>query len=170
VWQPIDDTFGLPAGLRPDPNDKRVLFYLAVNNTIAPKFRVNGFGATLTGAIPVYLPGEMTLIKAEAYARAGAPADLVNSLIEINKIVTKKPANDPFGVGADLSPLVGPLTQAQLLTEIYKQRSIEMFMSGQRLEDSRRLARPATERRRTFLPYPNREKDQNSNTPADPAG
>jgi hypothetical protein len=125
-----------------------------------------GFGATSTTPWPIYLPGEITLIKAEAYARQNPP-DLVNALIELNKVVTKKPANDPFGVGADLLPLVG-LTQQQILDQIYKHRSIELFMSGLKLEDMRRFARPNAERRRNFLPYPFLERDNNSNTPADP--
>lgn len=110
----------------------------------------------------------MTLIKAEAYARQASP-DAGLALIELNKIITKKPAADPYGVGADLLPLVGPLTPAQILTEVYKQRSIEMFLSGQRLEDSRRLGRPQTERKRNFVNYPFRERDQNPNTPVDPS-
>jgi hypothetical protein len=109
----------------------------------------------------------MTLIKAEAYARM-SPPDLANALIELNKIVTKKPANDPFGVGADL-PALGPMTQTEILAEIYKQRSIELFMSGLRLEDTRRFGRPATEKRRNLLPYPFLERDNNPNTPADPS-
>jgi hypothetical protein len=51
---------------------------------------------------------------------------------------------------------------------IYKHRSIELFMSGLRLEDMRRFARPLTERKRNFFPYPFRERDNNTNTPADP--
>lgn len=167
IYQPVNNNLGLPVGLQPDPNDKRIPFYLDQNMTVAPLWRVGGFGRTLTGSIPVYLPGEITLIKAEAYARAGG-ADLANSLIEINKIVTKKAAADPFGVGADLPLLVGPLTQPQLLAEIYKQRSIEMVMSGLRLEDSRRLGRPVAERLRNFVNYPFTERDQNPNTPVDP--
>lgn len=168
LWQPISNTLGLPAGLTPDPADKRLPFYLSENLTIAPRWRMNGFAATLSTEWPVYLPGEMTLIKAEAYARQATP-DLALALLELNKIVTKKPAADPNGVGADLPPLVGPLTVAQILTEVYKQRSIELFLSGQRLEDSRRLARPQAERKRNFVNYPFRERDQNPNTPADPA-
>jgi len=168
LWQPIDDTFGLPVGLRPEANDKRISFYLSINNTIAPKWRMAGFAATLTSEWPIYLPGEMTLIKAEALARQASP-DLVNALVELNKIQTKKPSQDPLGVGADLAPLVGPFTQAQILTEIFRQRSIEMYISGQKLEDSRRLGRPQTERKRNFVNYPFRERDQNPNTPADPA-
>lgn len=168
LWQPIDDTFGLPVGLRPDANDKRISFYLSINNTIAPKWRMAGFAATLTSEWPIYLPGEITLIKAEALARQATP-DLANALVELNKIQTKKASQDPLGVGADLPPLVGPLTQAQILTEVFRQRSIEMYISGQKLEDSRRLGRPQTERKRNFVNYPFRERDQNPNTPADPA-
>jgi hypothetical protein len=108
----------------------------------------------------------MTLIKAEAYARMPVP-DLVNGLLELNKIVTKTPASDPFGVGADLPPLL-PMTQAQLLEQIYKHRSIELFMSGLKLEDMRRFGRPNAERRRNLMPYPLRERDNNPNTPPDP--
>ena len=168
LWQPIDDTFGLPVGLRPDANDKRISFYLSINNTIAPKWRMAGFAATLTSEWPIYLPGEITLIKAEALARQATP-DLANALVELNKIQTKKASQDPLGVGADLPPLVGPLTQAQILTEVFRQRSIEMYISGQKLEDSRRLGRPQSERKRNFVNYPFRERDQNPNTPTDPA-
>lgn len=168
LWQPIDDTFGLPAGLAPDPADKRIPFYLSINNTIAPKWRMNGFAKAIDTEWPVYLPGEITLIKAEAYARQASP-DLGAALVELNKIITKQASQDPFGLGADLSPLVGPLNADQILVEIYRQRSIEMYISGQRLEDSRRLGRPQSERKRNFLNYPFRERDQNTNTPADPA-
>lgn len=167
LWQPISNTLGLPAALTPDPADKRLPFYLSENLTIAPRWRMNGFAAALTTEWPVYLTGEITLIKAEAYARQATP-DPALALIELNKIVTKKPAADPYGVGADLPALVGPLTPAQILTEVYKQRSIELFLSGQRLEDSRRLGRPQAERKRNFVNYPFRERDQNPNTPVDP--
>ncbi|HEX2609063.1 MAG TPA: RagB/SusD family nutrient uptake outer membrane protein [Flavisolibacter sp.] len=164
VYAPSDLNMGLPAGLQPDAGDKRVPFYIATNAT-APIYRVSGFGAASTTAWPIYLPGEIMLIKAEAYTRQN---DLVNGLIELNKVVTKKPANDPFGVGADLPPLVGPFTQPELLAQIYRQRSIELYMSGLRLEDQRRFARPQTERKRNFLPYPFLERDNNTGTPPDP--
>jgi hypothetical protein len=41
-------------------------------------------------------------------------------------------------------------------------------MSGHKLEDMRRFARPNAERRRNLMPYPLRERDNNPNTPADP--
>lgn len=168
LWQPVNNTLGLPTALVPSSGDKRIPFYISENLTVAPRYRMAGFAATVASEWPVYLPGEIILIKAEAYARQASP-DLANALIEINKIVTKKPSADVFGVGADLPAIVGPLSSAETLTEIFRQRSIEMFLSGQKLEDSRRLGRPQTERKRNFINYPFRERDQNKNTPADPA-
>lgn len=166
VFQPIDANLGLSGELAPDAADKRKSFYTLVHPTIAPPIRINGFGVAATTPFPVYLPSEMTLIKAEVYARQ---PNLPLALIELNKVVTKSPANDPFGLGADLPPLIGPFTQAALLQEIYKQRSIELFMSGFRLEDMRRFNRPVSERKRSFFPYPFTERDNNINTPPDPA-
>ena len=157
VYGIVDTNLGLPAGLQPDPVDKRIPFYV----TSAYASKILGFGAGTTTPIPVYLPGEMTLIKAEAYARQATP-DLVNGQIELNKVITKQPATDPFGVGAGLPPVAG-LTQQQVLDQIYKQRSIELFMSGLRLEDQRRFNRPTTERKRNLLPYPFLERDNNPN-------
>jgi hypothetical protein len=167
VFQPVDSTFGLPVGLRPTATDKRVQFYTSINPAVAPRFRVAGFGATSTTPWPYYLPGEMTLIKAEAYVRQAAP-DLASAVTELNKVITKKAANDPFGIGADEPAYSGPLTATAILDEIYRQRSIELFMSGLKLEDMRRFGRPTSERKRTFFPYPFRERDNNPNTPADP--
>lgn len=166
VFQPLNEQLGLPPGLQPDPADQRVAFYTSINPTILPRVRIDGFGATSTTPFPVYLPGEMTLIKAEAYARQG---DLTNALIELNKVVTKTPASDPLGVGAGLPPITDPLSQDQILEQIYRHRSIELFMSGLKLEDMRRFNRPASERKRLFFPYPFTERDNNPNTPADPA-
>lgn len=167
LYQPLDSTLGLPVSIAPDLADKRIPFYTTINATINPRFRLNGFWIAATTAIPIYLPGEMTLIKAEAYARQAAP-DLVNAVAELNKVVTKKAANDALGVGADL-PAIAPVTQADVLTQIYRNRSIELYLSGMKLEDMRRFGRPNSERKRNLMPYPFREKDSNPNTPADPA-
>jgi len=79
VYAVFDNTtLGLPAGLQPDPSDRRLAFY----TTTAYASKILGFGAASTTAIPVYLPGEITLIKAEAYARM-TPPDFVNALIEL---------------------------------------------------------------------------------------
>lgn len=166
VYQPVDSTLGLPASLAPDLADKRIPFYTLINPTINPRFRLNGFWISATSAIPLYFPGEITLIKAESYARQSSP-DLINGNIELNKVVTKKAANDALGIGADLPP-TGPLSLTELLNQIYRNRCIELFLSGMKLEDMRRFGRPLTERKRNFLPYPFRERDGNSNTPPDP--
>lgn len=165
VVQVKDSTLGLLTGLQPESGDRRVQFYTSINATILPRFRISGFGATATTAFPVYLPGEMTLIKAECYARA---SDLVNALAQLNIVKTKVAAGDPFGVGAGLATTTGTFTQAQLLDSVYKHRCIEMYMSGQKLEDMRRFGRANAERRRNLMPYPLRERDNNPNTPPDP--
>jgi hypothetical protein len=162
VFQPVDSTMGLPAGLLPDPNDKREPFYIAIS--ASPRFRVSGFGAGTTTVIPVYLPGEIMLIKAECYAQQN---DLVNGLIQLNNVVTKTPAADLFGVGAALTATT-TTSQSDLVTQIYKHRCIELFMSGLKLADQKRLNRPTTERKRSFLPYPFAERNGNTNTPPDP--
>lgn len=166
VFQPVDSTLGLPPSIAPDLADKRIPFYTLISTN--PRFRINGFYASTTTPVPIYLPGEVMLIKAEAYARQAAP-DLTNAIVELNKVLTKKPANDPFGVGADLAPYAGAVTQAAVLEQIYRNRCIEMFMSGLKLEDMRRFNRPVGERKRSFFPYPVRERDNNPNTPGDPA-
>ncbi len=167
VFQPVDSTLGLPVALAPDLADKRIPFY-TLFNPAAPRYRINGFYSSTTTPVPIYLPGEMILIKAEVYARQAVP-DLVNSLFELNKIITKKPSEDIYSVGADLPAKTGPYTQATILTEIYRQRCIELFMSGLKLEDMRRFERPNSERKRNFFPYPFQERDNNTNIPADPA-
>ncbi|MFM8591719.1 MAG: hypothetical protein ACKOA3_02335, partial [Sphingomonadales bacterium] len=65
-------------------------------------------------------------------------------------------------------------TQDAILLEIYRNRCMELYMSGMKLEDSRRFGRPGpgqtgAERTRNFYPYPQQERDGNPNTPSDPA-
>lgn len=163
IYQVVDSTMSLPVGLQPDAADKRYPFYVTVG--AAPRFRIKGFYTTTTQAIPVYLPGEITLIKAECYARMH---DLPNGVIELNKVITKTPASDPFGVGAALLS-EGATSEADLLTRIYRHRRIELFMAGLALEDERRFERPVTERKRSYLPFPFVERNDNTNTPVDPA-
>ena len=165
VFQPTDANLGLTGANVPTPGDKRIPFYTAVG--VNPTVRLAGFGAAINTQIPLYLPGEMILIKAEVYARQAAP-NPVNALIELNRVVTKTPAADIFGVGADLPPVIGPLTPAVILPLIYKHRCIELYLSGLKLEDMRRFGLPNSERKRSFFPYPFIERDNNTNTPADP--
>lgn len=165
--------FGLPTALAPDAADGRIAYYLGLTTTQ----RVSVYKAD-TDPVPLYLPGEMLLIQAEAYARKG---DLANALVQLNRVRTKTAAQDAYGIGAGLAPFAGT-TQAEILTEIYRQRQIELFLQGLRLEDSRRFGRPgptqtngfAAERTRTFYPFPLNERSGNNGgsganpTPADP--
>ena len=165
VLQVKDSTLGLIPALAPALTDGRIPFYTSINTLALPRYRINGFSNAAGVAFPVYLPGEITLIKAECYARAN---DSTNSKIFLNQVITKTSASDIFGLGANLPPINSFGSYAALLDEIYKQRCIELYMSGQKLEDMRRFGRPVAERKRNFMPYPLRERDNNTNTPADP--
>lgn len=172
------DNFGLPSGLF-NPSDGRLAFYLQGAVTIVggePLRTIRGFAQANNSPIPVYLPDEMRLIKAEAIVRSSGV--LANAVIEINA-VRQQSSGDPFGVHANLPPYTGLVTAPELLLEIYRQRCAEMFLSGLRLEDSRRFARPVPptnvnpvpatfERTRNFYPYPDQERLTNPNTPPDP--
>ncbi len=171
VFAPQNATLGLPADLAPTAADRRSAVYLRTNATASQNLGT-GFYTANNAPVPVYLPGEMLLIRAEAYARKG---DLTNAVAELNKVLTK--TTDAFGLGAGLPAYAGAQTAAAVLTEIYRNRQIELAFQGFRLEDSRRFGRPgpgttpaaAAERNRNFLPYPFNERDNNGVTPPDPA-
>ncbi|MCL4511861.1 MAG: RagB/SusD family nutrient uptake outer membrane protein [Bacteroidetes bacterium] len=167
------DSFGTPLT---EPGDQRLSFYLRPDSAFSTpnKYPIDilvGFFSNATQPIPAYLPGEMHLIKAEAYVRLG---DLASAVNEINAVRTEKPSQDPYGIGASLPDYNGPMTSDSLLTEVYRQRCAELYLEGMRFEDSRRLGRPSppantVERNRNFYPYPLQERINNPNTPPDPA-
>jgi hypothetical protein len=169
VFGAIDSTLGLRNGLAPQPaaSDPRVGFY--ISRTDATTYPLKAFALNTTASYPVYLPGEMDLIAAENYARQNLFPQAKTSLDAVRTKTT-----DIFGIGANQPAYSGPMTQAALLTDIYKQRRLEMFLCGQELEDSRRFGRPGPnqpgeERNRNFYPYPLIERDNNPATPDDPA-
>lgn len=167
VSEPFDNKFSLPVALQTDLADKRIAFFF--NTTVATPPNNLGrasFFTANTSPVPIYRPGEISLIKAEAHVRKSSP-DLSAAVTELNVVLTK--TTDAYGIGAALAAYSGPITGPAILDEIYKQRCIELYLTGMRLEDSRRFGRPASERTRTFLPYPFSERDNNPNTPADPA-
>jgi tetratricopeptide (TPR) repeat protein len=171
VFAPINTSLGLLGSLAPNSADKRLAFYIRSNPTASQNLGT-GFYTANSAPIPVYLPGEMLLIRAEAYARKG---DVANAITELNKVLTK--TTDAWGLGAGLPAYSGAQTADAVLTEIYRNRAIELAFQGFRLDDSRRFNRPgpstqpssAAERTRNFLPYPFTERDNNTSTPADPA-
>ena len=185
-FRPID-SLGLLNNQMPELTDKRNEFYLTyiTNNPLwtGAYYQVDdpkGFWDTEATPIPVYLPGEMTLIKAEAKARMN---QLPAAVTLINEIRTKTTANDAFGVGAELSAWTGNATSQQdVLDEIYKNYAIELYMQGQRWPIHRRFYPNylnnvvwntvdvhSLERVNNFYPYPDTERANNPNTPPDPA-
>ncbi|RYG03492.1 MAG: RagB/SusD family nutrient uptake outer membrane protein [Chitinophagaceae bacterium] len=170
--------FGLPSGLV-DPADGRLAFYLATPDaTVGGEVlkTLRGFFSDIASPIPVYMPDEVRLLKAEAILRSGG--SVTDAVTEINAVRTQT-TGDPFLVYPNLPAYSGGVTVPELLTEVYAQRSAELFMQGLRLEDSRRFGRTAPptnvnpvptsfERTRNFYPYPDNERLTNPNTPQDP--
>ena len=163
VFQPSSLNMGLPADLAPATADKRIDYFFNSRTATNGVFRGKGFFTSNSSQMPIYVPGEMSLIIAEANARTN---NLDAAVTALSSVLTKK--TDSWGIGADLPAYAGDKTSAAILNEIYRNRRIELFMSGMALEDSRRFGRPATERSRTWMPYPAIEKQNNTNTPEDP--
>jgi starch-binding outer membrane protein, SusD/RagB family len=173
VFASVDSTLGLKAGLAPNPasTDPRIGFYI---RRVGANFLINFHGLSNVSSIPVYLPGEMNLIIAENFARQNSFIPCQTAL----NIVRQK-TTDIYGINANQPAYSGTLDQPSLLQDIYKQRRIELFLTGMELEDSRRFGRvgpaippaatnPNSERRRNFYPYPLTERTNNINTPANP--
>jgi len=128
------------------------------------------------GSLPIYFPDEALLIKAEALANTGQLAQSQAVLDSVRTDCTgNRGIDDPK---ACLAPLVGALTQVQLITEIYNQRRYELLGTGLRWEDSRRrnlirgpVAAPGVplDGQRCWLPYALGDRNSNPNVPADPA-
>jgi hypothetical protein len=126
--------------------------------------------------LPVYFPDEALLIKAEALANTNQLAQSQAVLDSVRTDCTgNRGIDDPK---ACLAPLVGALTQAQLITEIYNQRRYELLGTGLRWEDSRRrnlirgpVAAPGVplDGQRCWLPYAIGDRNSNPNVPPDPA-
>ena len=171
VTQARDLDFGLPSGLLPDANDERVAFYVEQPDPMDPSnFQLIGFWTDNLDVIPVYLPGEMLLIKAEAQAKSDKLPDAID---ELNAVLTKTAADDAFGIGANLPAYSGDMTGDAVLDEIYRNRRIELYLTGLSLEDTRRFGRPGegsadAERNKDYYPYPNAERDNNTETPENP--
>ena len=168
VTQARDLDFGLPADLLPDANDARVAFY--AHEPDPGDFQLIGFWTDNLDQIPVYLPSEIMLIKAEAQARDNK---LSEAVAELDAVLTKTAAGDAYGIGANLPAYTGEMTQDAILTEIYRNRRIELYLTGLSLEDTRRFGRPGegspdAERNKEYYPYPNAERDNNTETPPDP--
>jgi starch-binding outer membrane protein, SusD/RagB family len=170
--------FGLTGSLLTTA-DSRFTFYTTGTPVLVSGENVKilaGF-FNINNPIPVYLPDEMKLIKAEAILMSATPiagTTIPSSVIAEIDAVRTQASGDIFGVNANLPTYSGATDAASLAAEIYKQRCMELFCTGNRLEDSRRLGRIASptnlvERNRNFYPYPDQERQNNPNTPTDPA-
>jgi hypothetical protein len=120
--------------------------------------------------LPVYMPDEALLIRAEALANQGQLAAAQAALDSVRTDCTGgRGIDDPK---ACLPALTSQLTQSQLLDEIYLQRRYELFSTGLRWEDARRradihgpTAAPAVpnDGQRCWLPYSVGDRNANPN-------
>lgn len=79
------NNFGLSGALAPTTGDGRIAFYLGANPPTGVK--VQGFFTGDTKEIPVFLPGEILLIKAEALARKN---NIAGAITELDKVLDRK--------------------------------------------------------------------------------
>ena len=111
---------------------------------------------------PLYMPDEMRLIRAEVYARQN---NLPLALVEINAVRTQCEPGvlDPAPCLPALTLLDVP-TQDAMLAQIAYERRYELFLTGLRWEDLRRLGAYTGEQPKIdYLPFPQRECDVNPN-------
>jgi len=157
-----------------DPADQRYLYFVTPSTTLTGRV-----GALLDpwsryanpqAPLPVYMPDEALLIKAEALTHQ-------NQLAQAQAVLDSVRTDCTGGRGLDdpkacLAPLGAQLTQQQLIDEIYLQRKYELFGTGLRWEDTRRLgailgpvAAPAvpTAGQRCWLPYAVGDRNANPN-------
>jgi hypothetical protein len=150
-----------------EPNDKRVPFWV---DTLAtppkgnpPTLQLAQFAlyGTRNAPFPVYLPGEILLIKAEAEAQLG---QLPQAIADINTVRTKSgTATTP---GAQLPALTAATldTKDKILAQIAYERKYELFSQGLRWEDLRRLGSViGVQPKVDFLPMPQAECNTNPN-------
>ncbi|HEU4630453.1 MAG TPA: RagB/SusD family nutrient uptake outer membrane protein [Gemmatimonadaceae bacterium] len=123
-------------------------------------------GATLVGLavyldqtdpIELFRQDELTLIRAEAHARADR---LPEARTALNAVRTANGLSEK-----DATDLP---TQAAVLDEIYRQRTYSLYLTGLHWADERRFGRVDTEAKVAWLPYPLSERSTNTNVPENP--
>ena len=163
------------------PQDQRFAYFVTPSSTLTGRI-----GSPLDpwspsryanpqAPLPVYMPDEALLIKAEALANQNQLTAAQAALDSVRTDCTGgRGIDDPK---ACLPALAAPLTKDQLLSEIYLQRKYELLGTGLRWEDTRRrgaiigpVAAPAipTSGQRCWLPYALGDRNANPNVPADP--
>lgn len=156
------------------PQDQRFSYFVTPSTTLTGRVGalLDPFSrwASPQAPLPVYMPDEALLIKAEALALQG---NLPSAQAVLDSVRTDcaggRGLDDPK---ACLPALIAALTQAELLTEIYTQRRYELLGTGQRWEDARRrsairgpTAAPAVpvQGQRCWLPYAIGDRNANPN-------
>jgi starch-binding outer membrane protein, SusD/RagB family len=144
-----------------EPGDQRVPYWVTPAAIAGANFVLDDLAKYRAAdePIPVFLPDEMRLIRAEAAARLNDLAtarDLINE-VRTQCNVTGEPAACLEALDAGDLP-----TQAAVLAEILKQRRYELFLQGLRFDDLRRFDAP---RKYDFLPIPQSECDRNTSAP-----
>ena len=163
------------------PQDQRFQFFTIPSTTLVGRVGalLDPFSMRFAVAAStqlVYFPDEALLIKAEALTNQGNLAGAQAALDSVRTDCTGgRGLDDPK---ACLQALVGTLTSAQLLAEIYVQRRYELLGTGLRWEDSRRrnairgqVANPGVpvDAQRCWLPYSIGDRNSNQQVPADPS-
>jgi len=177
-WKGVEDM-----GVNIESGDQRLDFYLDGDTGISSThcgFNTRyllGFVDEADENIPVYIPDEVKLMKAEAYARQNNLAAAVALIDEV-----RTDTNDPFGVNAGLGPWAGNAAdQQEVLDQIFYNYATEVYLFGMRWLAHRRIypdylngVTPTTvdcsmQRTRNYFPYPYNEVSNNPNVPSQPS-
>jgi hypothetical protein len=146
-----------------EDGDERVAFFadtLTVDELVTPALVAPAYYTNSGDPYPLYRPDEITLIQAEVLARNG---ELQQAIDLINQVRTQCTAGveDPAPCLPALT-LTDLPTQDAVLEQIAYERRYELFLTGLRWEDLRRLAPYVDDAPKTdYLPIPQRECDIN---------
>jgi starch-binding outer membrane protein, SusD/RagB family len=135
-------------------------------------FDFRAYGGARNDPYPLYLPDEMRLIQAEAYARKGMLGDAARLINEVRSegrdATTGACATSTTEPRGCLPPLPAEAldTEAEVFAQILYERRYELFGQGLRWEDLRRLDPFTTDAPSIdFLPFPQSECDRNPTNP-----
>lgn len=163
---PLDYTWPLLSFAREaEAGDERAAYWAdstAVDQLVDPPLIMPNHYLEPGDPYALYRPDEMTLIQAEVHARNN---ELQQAIDLINQVRTQctPGVEDPAPCLPALT-LTDLPTQQAVLAQIAYERRYELYLTGLRWEDLRRLA-PYTdaEPKVDFLPFPQRECDLNPN-------
>lgn len=150
-----------------DTSDDRPAFWLrldqgTVNGSPAVPLRNLRQYADRNSPFPIYLPDEMRLIQAEAYARTGRVALAAPLVNGVRTQCTPSATVGNFAEPVACMPALAAEqldTEAEVLAEIAYQRRYELFLQGLRWEDVRRFGTAVSRETPSlpFLPLPQSE-------------